>query len=294
MSSVTPGGAVDNLIPTVDTTVNLFVSEQDRAGRKTIRDMVACPTRHQAFSELLQSLIRNDEGTALSHGAEGHFKIMAIKHRHNRYLAVSDAHHPDQGPTIILNSNPKIDLIAGAHRCASRTHVRCDGKTRTCGHREAYRTSDTAHKALTSAWPRSIVLSLHGMRRDDKGVRTSVVLSNGIRSPDQEKSTSASRLRTAMTSALPEEGAVVSCNIPDDRKYKFRRLCGTTNVQGRMVNGDGDVCIGNMTQGTGRFIHIEQDRAVRNPFVSNWRGVDTNRFIQHYLNAIASVAPPIK
>jgi hypothetical protein len=329
-----PAEAADAEIKTVHMPVISWVSGQDRAGRDAIGDMASNPARYEVFGKLLQSLVRRDEASALRLGSEGRFRITTIIQNQTSFLAVTDARHPDQGPTIILNLDPKIDLIAGAphpsnergtyqqaillvtekgaraaiiagaHRCASRTYVTCDGKTRTCGAREAYRTSDSAHspatlfhvahQVLTSAWPQAVVLSLHGMRTDDKGVKTSVVLSNGIRGPDDAKSTAASRLRKKLASALPDDGAVVSCNIPEDKIYKFRRLCGTTNVQGRLVNGDNDVCHRSVTHGTGRFIHLEQDRRVRDPFALNWRDIKGEPFMQRYLDAIVAVAPSIK
>ncbi|MBT5047798.1 MAG: hypothetical protein HOM58_04790 [Rhodospirillaceae bacterium] len=330
----TIASAADSSIETVDTPVISWISAQNRAGRDSLDNFETAPGRHAAFRQLLTALTKGDEDNALTLAGTSDFNLTALRHEKQRILAVTDRKNPHRGPTILINPNPKIDLIAGAphpgnergtyqqavllvteqgaraaiiagaHRCASRTYVTCDGRSRTCGSREAYRTSDvahspatlfhTAHLALTEAWPQAIVLSLHGMRTDDKGIRTSVVLSNGIRRADDAGSTASSRLRTALVTALPDEGAVASCNIPGDRQYKFRRLCGTTNVQGRLVNGDEDVCRRGVTSGTGRFIHLEQDRRVRNPFADDWRDVKNHSFMQNYLNAIASVAPPIK
>ena len=64
-------------------------------------------------------------------------------------------------------------ILAGAHRCASRSESSCSGRTRICGDgRNPYRTSDTAHNPdtrfhtahliLTDFWPKAVVVQLHG------------------------------------------------------------------------------------------------------------------------------------
>ena len=325
--------AAEEKVETVETSVIAWISEQERARKNSLGAFETAPGRGAAFRKFLTRLARGDEAGALALAGEAQVRISAITQGNKRFLAVTDARHLDQGPTVLLNPTPVIDLIAGAphprnergtyqqavllvtergaraaiiagaHRCASRTYVSCDGKTRTCGAREAYRTSDVAHNpatlfhaahvALIEVWPKAVVLSLHGMRTDRKGVRTSLVLSSGIRGID-DQTTAASRLRGAMRTVLPNKGAVVSCNIKSDRQYKFRRLCGTTNVQGRLVNGDDDVCRRSVKWGTGRFIHLEQDRKLRNPFADDWRDVRNHHFMGKYLNAIASVASAIK
>ena len=333
LSIITPTAA-SSKIESVGIPIIPWISRQDRAGKDKLNDLAFGTERAIALRHLLKALISGDETTALTHGEQGGFKIFSFKRETDYVFGITDDIRPDEGPTIILNPQATKDLIAGAphpsnengtfqqavllvtgtgaraaiiagaHRCASRTFVSCDGRTPTCGAYEAYRTSDVAHsprslfhvahKVLAMAWPRSIILSLHGMRTDRKGVRTSVILSNGIKNTDANKNTAASRLRVAMTAMLPVEGAVVSCNLSTDRQHKFRQLCGTTNVQGRMINGDDDVCHGSVYNGTGRFIHIEQDRKVRNLFVDHWRNVTGNDFINKYLAVIGSVAPAVR
>jgi hypothetical protein len=326
--------ARDARIESVDIPLISWISDRERAGRGTLDQFNINPKRDAAFRDLIRVVANENDPRALFMAARAGFKLTDFRPDQPHIIAITDTRHPDQGPIVLINRAPQIDLIAGAphpsnekgtyqqavllvtekgaraaiiagaHRCASRTYVTCDGRTRTCGSREAYRTSDVAHSpatlfhaahvALLEAWPQAVVLSLHGMRTDRKGVRTSLVLSNGVRGPDPDGTTAASRLRYAMMTALPGEGAVVSCNLPGDRQYEFLRLCGTTNIQGRLVNGDNDVCHRGVTSGTGRFIHLEQDRTVRNPFAENWRGAGTDEFIQKYLNAIVSVARVIK
>ena len=321
-------------IESVETQIIPWISQQDRAGKVQIDDLAFSTKRAVALSNLLKALISGDEAAALTQGIQGGFNIFSFKREPGDIFGITDKERPDEGPTIILNPRATKDLIAsaphpinengtfqqavllvtktniraaviaGAHRCASRTFVGCDGRTRTCGAYEAYRTSDVAHsphslfhvahQVFAIAWPRSIILSLHGMRTDRKGVRTSVILSNGIKNTDVYKNTAATRLRVAMTNVFPDEGAVVSCNISADRQHNFRRLCGTTNVQGRMINGDDDVCHGSVYKGTGRFIHIEQDSKVRNLFVDRWQDISGNTFMNKYLSIIGSVAPRVR
>ena len=97
----------------------------------------------------------------------------------------------------------------------------------------------------------------------------------------------------ALANTLAEPGAVVSCNHPPDRSFGYRRLCGTTNVQGRAVNGDDDVCRRSVQQGAGRFIHVEHASSFRKRFEDGWRDPNSDSLIQGYLKALRSIAPSI-
>ena len=101
MSILSP--AADAKIETIDMPLISFVSGQDRAGRETIGHMATDPERDRALGNLLRSLIDRNEEAASGHGSAGKFKITAISHKKQRFLAVTDALDADQGPTIILN-----------------------------------------------------------------------------------------------------------------------------------------------------------------------------------------------
>ena len=125
------------------------------------------------------------------------------------------------------------------------------------------------------------------------GVTTSLVISNGIKANDDGGRTPATRLRHALEDKT-SPGRVVSCNVKSDSKYNYRPLCGFTNVQGRHVNGDSDACRIGVTRGTGRFIHLEQDRSVLGPYFE-----DAPRIYNHPLplaltRALLEILPAVR
>lgn len=184
------------------------------------------------------------------------------------------------------------------------TFSACDGRTEVCsGSLQAYRDSDAghnlnnlfhaAHLALANRWPNSVVISLHGMKEDSEGVKTSLIVSNGARAADVEQKTAATKFRSAVAQMIGEAGMVVSCNVPADSIYNYRPLCGYTNVQGRHVNGDDNACHGSVEVGTGRFIHMEQDWSILQRYAEGWSGIDGDRVNSIFIEGFGSVLPEI-
>jgi len=63
--------------------------------------------------------------------------------------------------------------------------------------------------------------------------------------------------------ALAARGvSVASCNRERDDPGSLN-LCGLTNVQGRLSNGSRDPCRVVAPRASGRFLHIEQRRSIR-------------------------------
>jgi hypothetical protein len=221
-------------------------------------------------------------------------------------LIVGAPHEPfergtgEEAAILLRDLGGRAAIIAGAHRCASRNFSLCDGKTEVCGGAsQGYRDSDAghniatlyhaAHVQLAERWPSSIVMSLHGMKEDTEGVRTSVIISNGIRADDSAQRTMATRFRAALGGSITQPGAVVSCNLSADAVFEHRKLCGYTNVQGRHVNRDADACRSDVDQGSGRFIHIEQDWTVLQPYVQG--RLDNHPYNDAFVRALALVLP---
>jgi hypothetical protein len=212
----------------------------------------------------------------------------------------------EQAGILLKELGGRAAIISGAHRCASRSFTTCDGSTEVCsrGVSEGYRDSDvghnvntlfhTAHVVLTARWPAALVMSLHGMMDDTEGVRTSLIISNGTRADDANANTPATRLRLAVADRIRQPGAVVSCNLPADAAYDFRKLCGTTNVQGRQVNGTADACHSSMDQSTGRFIHMEQDSAVLRPYAQGWGQIGEHIFNTALIRGLKTVLAPVR
>ena len=86
-------------------------------------------------------------------------------------------------------------------------------------------------------------------------------------------------------------GKVVSCNLLADKQHEAPPLCGFTNIQGRNVNGYADECRDSVDQGTGRFIHMEQDKILRKPYAQNWSHIEDDAFAKRLVEAFKSVVP---
>jgi hypothetical protein len=157
-------------------------------------------------------------------------------------------------------------LITGTNRCASTATTAC-GETNTvfCG--GSLRISDSAHhpysfftaahRALRAQYPSAVAVSLHGMEQKDN---QTAIISDGTAVP--RPSALSVRLRDALNRRLPVSDRAFSCNDPAD-DGKHRRLCGLSNIQGRIDNGAADACYQEAPAGGDRFLHLEQGPALR-------------------------------
>ncbi|MGQ9592857.1 MAG: hypothetical protein ACUVYA_21465, partial [Planctomycetota bacterium] len=137
----------------------------------------------------------------------------------------------------------------------------CRGRAEACGggpHRisDAAHATNTffqaAHAAAYALEPRPLALSIHGHSSEVPDI----VVSDGTDRPGPPEAP-ANRLRAALLRRGVSAG---SCNFEGDRGF---RLCGITNVQGRLWNGSRDPCGLAPPGASGLFLHIEQSRAVR-------------------------------
>lgn len=180
--------------------------------------------------------------------------------------AISDQGTLEQGIALLASVNAKALIITGTHRCASSTPSSCSGTSRVCGG-TALRVTDAAHfgenfftaahRALRTQYPSAVAVSVHGM--DSPGGEKAVV-SDGT--SHKRPSTISQRVRDALNKRLPGGLGAFSCNdAADDGKY--RPLCGSTNLQGRIDNGSADACGAAAASGSDRFVHIEQSAELR-------------------------------
>lgn len=186
-------------------------------------------------------------------------RALVVQAPHPEY----DASTGDQAVDAFLALDAAALFLAGSHRCANAESSPCDGTTSACGTTEAFRISDAAHaegsvfqvvhEGVADAWPASVAVQLHGFGWD--GTEPMAYASDGT---DDDDPSSVSRvLRDALEAELGVD--VASCNDASESS----RLCGTTNTQGRYSNASGDVCGSAASAASGRFVHLEQARGLR-------------------------------
>ncbi len=318
-------------IDVADVSLVAWVRSRQHATPETLQEFSTDTARAAMFRGFAQSLAANDWRKAVDLARALAYELVAIRDAEAWFVVASDNSKTGRDPTIVIHLTPARDVIlqaphvpfetgtaeqamillrklagraaivSGAHRCASRTFTLCDGKTEVCGGLQSYRESDAAHNVnslyhiahveLAERWKQSIVVSLHGMREDDVGIRTKVIISDGARDKDVSQQAVATKLRLALDKAATHAGMIVSCNWPGDDRYGYRKLCGYTNVQGRHVNNSADVCRASVDKATGRFVHLEQDRSILKPYARNWPNIDKHEFSRGFIEAFAGVVP---
>ena len=171
----------------------------------------------------------------------------------------------DEAVVLFEQLQARVLLTSGTHRCASSEATECSGTSSVCtGLTEAYRNSDAAHavdtsfhvlhEALTIGFPDDLVVSVHGM----SGAGAS--LSNGT---DDTITPSSPVARLAGALAVEFGGELITTCNDYPGSTVDSRLCGTTNVQGRHLNGSADACGSAADSASERFVHLEQSRDLR-------------------------------
>jgi hypothetical protein len=165
-------------------------------------------------------------------------------------------------------------IVSGTHRCVSDVPSGCDGTTKVCtGSSAPYPLTDMAHvgvslfQAFHEAFQAGLedlaisadnweylLISVHGMAGDG------ISLSNGTSSEGDVDSLPA-KLYLALKGALPD-AYVTSCNSFEGAVVD-KRLCGSTNTQGRHTNGVVEPCTTSALAASGRFAHMEQALEIR-------------------------------
>lgn len=170
----------------------------------------------------------------------------------------------EQGVATFTELRARALIVAGSHRCASAKTTTCDGASRVCGGAGAFRESDaahatdsifqSAHRILAEHFRDDVVLSLHGM--DSKH---GAVLSDGTLI-ETSTTTVVARLAGELGVLYPEHRITLCSGLSGPLSEE---LCGTTNVQGRHLNGSANACTEGATQSSGRFLHLEQSPLLR-------------------------------
>ena len=157
-------------------------------------------------------------------------------------------------------------IVSGTHRCANEAPSGCDGTTSVCGASAPYRESDPAHEVggifqlahrlLSEAFDADVVINLHGMSGSGASV------SEGIHGTS-DVGAALVGVAEALALAFPEELVTTCTGWEGSTLLVDERLCGTTNVQGRHLNGSAEPCVDAADAASGRFVHLEQSQSLR-------------------------------
>lgn len=162
-----------------------------------------------------------------------------------------------EGSDAFRETDARVLIVAGTHRCSNREASPCDGSTGVCDDGN-YHVSDMAHytkapfqvthEVFTQRFPDMVAVNLHGNGRDNC---EDVFLTNGV---DDTSHVSLRELETALAERGVRVGRPGNSSCP---------LVGSTNVQGRFTNGSPNPCTEAASSPEGTFIHVEQRRAFR-------------------------------
>lgn len=294
-----------------------WIETRPHAPRDTLADVSADAARIEAFERAVDAVARgarpSDGGAVIALGASVTAVVagddigptVVIDGAASRDLVIGVPHPVFEAGTAALGAllmervGARALIVAGAHRCAARTESPCDGRTRACsGPAPApYRLSDgahnpatryhAAHAALARAWPGAVFVSLHGM---SAGLGIAAILSDG--STDRRATAALPEIVRDRLRAVPglADRRVVSCNALADTG--FTRLCGTTNAQGRLLNGSPDACGTGAPVAGGRFLHAElsmDDLRLFRRHPERWRDIPLIARLVAALDALPSV-----
>lgn len=184
----------------------------------------------------------------------------------------NDTNTGDQGIFILKDIGAIFYMVAGTHRCNSDTYSVCSGTTSTCDNgSESFRESDMAHidhsifhkttEILLDKLADPFFIQLHGFSKgaDDPYL----ILSNSTTAiPEVDYLSQLGDALVAIDPTLTFKVAHITPSI---------RLKGTTNTQGRLINGSADPCSTSSPMNSGRFLHIEQERTKLRADAIGWK-----------------------
>ena len=306
-----------------------FIADLDHASKNSMRAMPGLEQTGLAFSAMLHTALDGDVKLTRQAAKPAGYRVREISQAGQDYLVLFDllqsvgptivlARTPQreliieaphgiadratdiQSAIALTRLGARALILAGAHRYASRSESSCSGRTRICcDGRNPYRTSDTAHNPdtrfhtahliLTDAWPKAVVVQLHGFGVKDTDAW--VVLSDKSRDkrPGDTELTGQVRDGVRARSGLTER--TVSCQDPEDDRISYRKLCARTNVQGRHLNGVEDTCHDSAATASGRFLHVEQAWQIRQKVRESWRNIDEAPLATIVLDSLGAVVP---
>jgi hypothetical protein len=184
---------------------------------------------------------------------------LVIESVHPRY----DLNTGYQSIRIYQHTEARAFCVSGTHRCNGLSASPCDGTSTICtGSSDPYRYSDHAHvvsatihittEAMLDNNPELLVIQPHGFGQEEGD--PDLIISNGTRF-----SPSGTDYAVAISDAIQAIDPSLTTKV-GHVDLDWTRLLGTTNTQGRLLNGSADPCEDPATAATGQFVHVEQAR----------------------------------
>ena len=183
----------------------------------------------------------------------------------------NDSNTGQQSAFVFRSTGARAFFLPGTHRCNSSIFSPCDGTTSVCGTSEPFRESDAAHSVSIPFYIATValeelehpyVVQLHGFAK--LTTDPDVIMSNSTAlSPPVDL---LSQIRDAL---LVADNALTFKIAHLDTDWT--RLTGTTNVEGRLINGSSDPCSDASPSNAGRFFHLEQAFSRLRDNATNWQ-----------------------
>ncbi len=200
--------------------------------------------------------------------------LFALRKSATRAMLIASPHPKYDGNTGLRGAEifdaigARGYAVAGSHRCANTTPTTCSGTTTACGSpAKTYPNSDQAHTTLGffqvfHARLGLTTLQIHGMASDADDPEFS--FSDGTSTNTADPGHLGNLLTTDLETRIAAAGSLKpgnSCNRAGD----INKLCGGTNVQGRLSNGvpAKDACLTSAAAATNTFFHLELSKDLR-------------------------------
>jgi hypothetical protein len=184
----------------------------------------------------------------------------------------NDTNTGQEGFLVFKNDRARAYIVAGTNRCNSSLYTTCEGTITSCtGSSEASRKSDQPHNVddtfqksteiLIANIANLVVLQVHGFSKGT-GDPDAIIGNGTYYSPSGTDY--ANILKSSLE--LVDTSLVVQAVHIDGSTENT----GTTNTQGRLLNGNSVPCTQNNQIANGRFLHVEQALTGLRNSQSNW------------------------
>ena len=168
---------------------------------------------------------------------------------------------------IFYYSSAQAMIMNEQDRHSSNIRSGCNGNSGSYGISDVAHAPTSlfhfSHKLLSQLYPTALIANLHGMGKSGNGIS----ISNGLGYSSSVKKDSAI---AHFTDIFLQHEAFMSGSRTDFTACqkgtgftRKQRVCGTTNIQGRHLNGSKNECTERGKIDSDRFLHVEQGAYIR-------------------------------